>query len=175
MTASGKPGDSDAQRADVDPEAAPAAAFPEADVADTEDVAAGTVAAGTVDADGTDAGIGVDADGADAGTVDVASSDEASAAPGRVSGPPAEPATASDIVPVAGSATGPLTDYSDAGVPTLEYLQDRIDRKYSNALGATELAQSTAVRQSQVERDAELAAAAKDRLEQIRRSMHQRD
>jgi len=68
--------------------------------------------------------------------------------------------------------TTPATDYTDAGVPTLHYLQDKIDRRYGTALGATELAEAGDEAQAQQRTAADREQAGRDRLAEIRRSLH---
>jgi hypothetical protein len=79
----------------------------------------------------------------------------------------------------------PSTDYTDAGVPSLDYLRDRIEGRYVTALGSTELAQAAADREvarrtTEQKQATETAAArsaireraAKDKLDEIRRTLH---
>src|SRR6185312_6659580 len=66
----------------------------------------------------------------------------------------------------------PTFDYTDAGVPTLGYLQDKIERRYGNALGGTELAEATKEAQTAAKAQEEREKAAADKLEEIRRSLH---
>ncbi|MFB9908512.1 hypothetical protein [Allokutzneria oryzae] len=62
----------------------------------------------------------------------------------------------------------PQFDYDDGGVPTLDYVRDRIESRFTTSIGATELAtDATSVDQQMADRD----QAGRDRLEQIRRSM----
>ena len=82
-----------------------------------------------------------------------------------------------ELVPAPTTSTtapvpAPGFDYTDAGVPTLGYLQDKIERRYGNALGGTELAGATPEARSAAEAQEERDKAAADRLEQIRRSLH---
>lgn len=70
--------------------------------------------------------------------------------------------------------TVPEPDYTDSGVPTFDHVRDRIENRYNTALGATELAgiggEETAA--SLDKKIADRESAAKDRLAEIRRSMH---
>ncbi|MET3805682.1 hypothetical protein ABIB25_002686 [Nakamurella sp. UYEF19] len=79
---------------------------------------------------------------------------------------------------------GIAPDYSDAGVPSLDYLRDKIEGRYATALGGTELGEAAAVREAAARKIAEEQAAiqaeqqraareqaGKDKLEEIRRSM----
>ena len=66
----------------------------------------------------------------------------------------------------------PRFDYTDAGVPTLDYLRDKIEGRYGTALGGTELAQESQEGRDQADREAARAKAAADKLAEIRRSLH---
>ena len=90
--------------------------------------------------------------------------------------------------PVLGvSAYGSLQapDYTDAGVPSLDYVRDKIEGRQATALGSVELAEAAAAREAALRAAAggravrtadELRAAreqaAKDKLDEIRRSLH---
>ena len=83
-------------------------------------------------------------------------------------------------IPAAGSTASPLppvpapnldTGYTDAGVPTLEGVREKIETRYGTALGATELAEETPeVRTATEQYEAQHKAAA-EKLEEIRASM----
>jgi hypothetical protein len=85
-------------------------------------------------------------------------------------------------IPAAGSTASPLppvlaptldTGYTDAGVPTLEGVREKIETRYGTALGATELAEETPEGRTATEQyEAQHKAAAK-KLEEIRDSMRQ--
>jgi phage shock protein A len=62
------------------------------------------------------------------------------------------------------------TDYVD-GVPTFDFVRDRIEGRYATAMGSTELADESAVGRSVAQQQEDRDAAARERLEQIRRSM----
>ena len=75
-------------------------------------------------------------------------------------------------------------DYSEAGVPSLDYLRNKIEGRYGTALGSTELAEAAAAREAVARAEAEHRAAvtaqeqraareqaAKDKLDEIRRSI----
>ncbi|HEV2780129.1 MAG TPA: hypothetical protein VGX25_12120 [Actinophytocola sp.] len=62
-------------------------------------------------------------------------------------------------------------DYTDAGVPTFDYVRDRIENRAATAAGTTELADETPQATSLDEQLAERDRAGRERLEQIRRSM----
>ena len=90
-----------------------------------------------------------------------------------------EPAT--PPVPATATVASPLppvpapildTGYTDAGVPTLDGVREKIETRYGTALGATELAEETPeVRNAADQYEARQKAAA-EKLEEIRSSMH---
>ena len=65
----------------------------------------------------------------------------------------------------------PPADYSQAGVPSLDFVRDKIEGRYAQSLGSTELAQETPEARTFEEQAAKRADAAKDKLEEIRRSL----
>ena len=84
-------------------------------------------------------------------------------------GIPAAASTASPLPPV--PAPNLDTGYTDAGVPTLEGVREKIETRYGTALGATELAEETPeVRTAAEQYEAQHKAAA-EKLEEIRASM----
>ncbi|MCX6482389.1 MAG: hypothetical protein NT146_03770 [Mycobacterium sp.] len=67
------------------------------------------------------------------------------------------------------------TGYTEAGVPTLDGVREKIEARYGTALGATELAEETPeVRAAADQYEARNKAAA-EKLEEIRASMHKPD
>jgi phage shock protein A len=64
----------------------------------------------------------------------------------------------------------PSTDHVD-GVPTFDFVRDRIEGRYATAMGSAELAQDSAAGRSVAQQEEEHEAAARERLEQIRRSV----
>ena len=64
----------------------------------------------------------------------------------------------------------PAADYVD-GVPSFDFVRDRIEGRYATALGTTELSEESAAGRSLAEQEKDHDAAARERLEQIRRSM----
>ena len=91
---------------------------------------------------------------------------------------PAAPAPATPAptaaVPAA-AVTAPDTGYTDAGVPTLEGVREKIEHRYGTALGATELAEETPEARTAAKQYEEHQKAAADKLEEIRASMHKPD
>jgi phage shock protein A len=65
----------------------------------------------------------------------------------------------------------PAGDYDEAGVPTFEHVRDKIEGRYATAVGGTELAEESAAGRSIAQQQADRDAAARERLEQIRRSV----
>ena len=64
----------------------------------------------------------------------------------------------------------PAADYVD-GVPSFDFVRDRIEGRYATALGTTELSEESAAGRSLAEQEKDHDAAARERLEQIRRSL----
>ncbi|GAB3474915.1 hypothetical protein [Amycolatopsis cihanbeyliensis] len=65
----------------------------------------------------------------------------------------------------------PEGDYTEAGVPSFDYVRDRIENRFTTALGSTELAGETPEARSFDDKLAERDKTAHDRLEEIRRSL----
>lgn len=72
---------------------------------------------------------------------------------------------------IAAPESTPTGDYDEAGVPTLEHVRDKIEGRYATAVGGTELAEESAAGRSIAQQQADRDAAARERLEQIRRSV----
>jgi len=83
--------------------------------------------------------------------------------------PPQEPIDA-EIVPPE-PPQPPAADYDERGVPTLDYVRDKIEGRYATSLGGTELAEDTAQARSLEEQQAERDRAAKAKLDEIRRTL----
>jgi hypothetical protein len=82
------------------------------------------------------------------------------------------PATASTgLDPLVPTVVAPPADYSQAGVPSLDFVRDKIEGRYAHSLGATELAEETPEAKSFAEQAAKREEAAKDKLDAIRRSL----
>jgi|SRR6478609_9022106 hypothetical protein len=94
------------------------------------------------------------------------------AGPSRPASAPAVPAVRAPLtgtgVP---SNTLPPADYNDAGVPSLDFIRDKIEGRYGRSLGSTELAQETPEARTLQEQAAKREEAAHDKLEAIRRSL----
>lgn len=80
-----------------------------------------------------------------------------------------EPAQPREPAVLEGELVQPIpTDYTDEGVPTFDYVRDRIERRSAIADGSIELAPETASVDEQI---AKRDKAARDKLEEIRRSL----
>lgn len=66
---------------------------------------------------------------------------------------------------------GLTPDYDDAGVPSLEYVRDKIEGRYATALGTQELAETTEPVRKAEEQFAEREKKGKEKLEELRRSL----
>ncbi|GAA4446615.1 hypothetical protein ACFQV2_36260 [Actinokineospora soli] len=62
-------------------------------------------------------------------------------------------------------------EYSDAGVPSFDYVRDKIEGRYATSVGGTELAGETPEAADLDTAMAEREKAGADRLEQIRKAM----
>ena len=84
-----------------------------------------------------------------------------------------EPAVPTPPVPTSSVPTPPVPDtgYTDAGVPTLDGVREKIETRYGTALGATELAEETPEARTAAERYEAQQKAAAEKLEEIRASM----
>ncbi|MTD15914.1 hypothetical protein GIS00_18425 [Nakamurella sp. YIM 132087] len=71
----------------------------------------------------------------------------------------------------------PAFDYTDAGVPTLDYVRSKVEGRLGTAMGAEELARAAAkadeVEKARAEQEAERARLAAEKLAEIRRSLGQ--
>lgn len=65
----------------------------------------------------------------------------------------------------------PRPDYDEHGVPSFDYVRDRIEGRHATSQGATELADATPEGRSVEERFTERERAAKARLDEIRRTL----
>ena len=66
----------------------------------------------------------------------------------------------------------PPADYVD-GVPTFDFVRDRIEGRYATATGSTELAEESAAGRSAAQQQDDHDAAARERLDRIRRSLQE--
>lgn len=66
----------------------------------------------------------------------------------------------------------PPPDYSAQGVPSLDFVRDKIEGRFAQSLGSAELAAETPEARSAADQQQDREQAAKDKLEAIRRSLH---
>ncbi|GAB1513614.1 hypothetical protein [Actinophytocola sp. KF-1] len=62
-------------------------------------------------------------------------------------------------------------DYTEAGVPTFDYVRDRIENRVNTGVGAAELADATPAGKAVEDQFEARRKAGLDKLEEIRRSM----
>ncbi|MEC3958718.1 hypothetical protein VMT65_37170 [Nocardia sp. CDC153] len=84
-----------------------------------------------------------------------------------VTGIPVPPAGMPDADPIGG--------YTNSGVPTFESVRDKVEQRYGTSQGMGELDRQTPVGRSVEEQWDARAKAARERLEQIRKSVHGND
>ena len=65
----------------------------------------------------------------------------------------------------------PAGDYNESGVPTFDYVRDRIENRVNTGVGAAELADATPEGKTVEDQFEARKKAGKDKLEEIRRSM----
>lgn len=82
-------------------------------------------------------------------------------------------AEAAEVSPGGGPATPvfPEADYTGAGVPSFDYVRDRIEKRFTTAAGARELAEDAPHAAELDQQAAERERAGREKLEEIRRSM----
>jgi len=85
--------------------------------------------------------------------------------------PVADDSTPSGTGPSTPAPTVPDTGYTDAGIPTLDGVREKIETRYGTAIGATELAEETPEARTAAQRYEAQQKAAADKLEEIRASM----
>lgn len=65
----------------------------------------------------------------------------------------------------------PATDYNDTGVPTFDYVRDRIENRVATSIGSQELAGATPEGKAVEDQFEARERAGRDKLEEIRRQM----
>ncbi|WP_232662557.1 hypothetical protein [Pseudonocardia sp. TRM90224] len=65
----------------------------------------------------------------------------------------------------------PDPDYDDHGVPSFDFVRDKIEGRYATSIGTQELADETTQGRTVAEQEAERERAAKAKLDEIRRSL----
>lgn len=99
------------------------------------------------------------------------------AAPGAQRPEPAVDVVDADLVPgPADSASvpgpgNPGFDYTDSGVPTLEYVRDKVEGRLSTAQGSRELADEADAARAHAQKQQDRERAAADKLAEIRKSI----
>jgi len=75
--------------------------------------------------------------------------------------------------PARAATLGRVTEpgYTEDGVPTFEHVRETIERRSATAAGHEELASESPEGQERAEREADHAAAAREKLDAIRRSV----
>ncbi|MCA1006984.1 hypothetical protein LCL87_14760 [Rhodococcus hoagii] len=89
---------------------------------------------------------------------------------------PSRPAAPPDVPPPTMIGTTPAQgiEYTDAGVPTFDRVRDRIEERFGTALGSEELERESRAGRDVDEQWQAREKAARDRLDEIRRSMKDR-
>ncbi len=116
---------------------------------------------------------GQDARGAAPDTPDHHESDTFTlAGPGSdPAGPAVQPVESDPAPPLPADPPGVAPDYDKYGVPSLDFVRNKIEGRYATSLGAAELAQQTWEATSAQERAAEREKSAQEALEKIRQSL----
>jgi phage shock protein A len=83
-----------------------------------------------------------------------------------------EPAVPAADTPAEPAAQPFSTAYTDAGVPTFDFVRERIEGRAATALGQGELDAETPEGRTLAQQEADRDEAARERLAQIRRSMN---
>ena len=68
-------------------------------------------------------------------------------------------------------APTPAPDYDEHGVPSFDYVRDKIEGRHSTSVGAKELAEETIEGRTIEQQEAERDRAAKATLDEIRKSL----
>lgn len=88
-----------------------------------------------------------------------------------MSGPEEPQVVDAEIVDSGTEPVVPAGDYNEAGVPSFDYVRERIEGRIATSVGSAELAGETPEGRSVDEQLAERERAGKEKLEQIRRAM----
>ncbi len=81
------------------------------------------------------------------------------------------PTGAASATPASASTPVPPPDYNDAGVPSFDFVRDKIEKRIGTAIGGEELAQATPEGQQVDEMMRKRDEAAKKKLDEIRKSL----
>jgi phage shock protein A len=85
--------------------------------------------------------------------------------------PPADEPIDAELVDDGTPAPMPSGDYNEAGVPSFDYVRDRIEQRTATSIGAQELADATPEGQAVEDQFEARERAGKDKLAEIRRQM----
>lgn len=91
-----------------------------------------------------------------------------------IEGPVVEDSTELAVPGSLGSSYTPpelATDYTNEGVPTFDFVRDKIESRFATSIGSTELAGMTPEATEFEDKFAKQQQAGKDKLEEIRRAM----
>ena len=90
---------------------------------------------------------------------------------GRVTAPPLSSLPADLPADLPAEPQGVAPDYDKYGVPSLDFVRNKIEGRYATSVGAAELAQQTWEATSAQERAAQREKSAQEALERIRQSL----
>jgi phage shock protein A len=76
-----------------------------------------------------------------------------------------------DVTSASGNDVTSASDYDERGVPSLDYVRDKIEGRYTTAMGDTELTEGSPEARSLDEQQAQREKAAKAKLDEIRRTL----
>ena len=79
------------------------------------------------------------------------------------------------VVPMMPTAVPDIGGYSESGVPTFESVRDKVERRFGNAQGMGELDRQTSAGRSVQEQWQARSKSARERLDEIRKSLHRND
>ncbi|WP_067892628.1 hypothetical protein [Nocardia vaccinii] len=79
------------------------------------------------------------------------------------------------VVPVLPTSAPDIGGYSESGVPTFESVRDKVERRFGNAQGMGELDRQTPAGRSVQEQWQARSKSARERLDEIRKSLHRND
>jgi phage shock protein A len=84
-----------------------------------------------------------------------------------------EPEPAAEATPTPPPAAPADTGYTPSGVPTFDSVREKIETRYGTAIGSAELAAESPQGRTVEEQYDERQRAAAERLDEIRKSMHE--
>ncbi|WP_067668954.1 PspA/IM30 family protein [Nocardia miyunensis] len=100
--------------------------------------------------------------------------------PAAMPGPSGAPTSydlrgSASAVPMTPTSVPDLGGYSESGVPTFESVRDKVERRFGNAQGMDELDRQTPAGRSVQEQWQARSKSARERLDEIRKSLHRND